>query len=195
MPSKGDKQVLWAILARPLLAVFGLAVCVTCGLAAWQRMAPLSAPSLFPFSETWYEKSVAAATPAEGVADARQAIKLAPTRAENWMLLAYQCSRADHGVSPRVVGAVRQSYAASPLSQDVSAYRLSFIFNAWPGLPDDVRDMAKEEARQWASTSTGLVFLQKTVPTIADEKAHLEFAVITMVAHMQFLEIRKSQTR
>lgn len=194
MPGKGDKQVLWASLARPLLAIFALGVCVACGLAAWQRLAPLSAPSLFPFAETWYEKSMAAATPAEGIADAQKAVRLAPTHAENWMLLAYQCSRADRGVSARVVAAVRQSYAASPLTQDVSAYRLSFIFNAWPELPDDIHDMAEEEARQWGATSTGLVFLHKAVPTITDAKARLEFAVITMAARLQFLQmISKSQ--
>jgi hypothetical protein len=82
------------------------------------------------------------------------------------------------------------------LTQDVSAYRLSFIFNAWPDLPEDVHDMAREEARQFGTTHTGLVFLQKTVPTIADAKARLEFAVIAMVGRWQFLEmINKSQKR
>ena len=189
MPNKVDNQVLWATLARPLVAVLGLGIAVTCGLAAWQRAAPLTAPTLFPFAETWYAKSAASVTPAEGIADARKAIGLAPINAGNWMLLAYQYSRADRGVSPRVVAAVRQSYAASPLALDVSAYRLSFIFNAWQVLPDDVRDLARDEARQFSTTGVGLVFLNRAVPTIADDRARLEFAVITVVGRNQLYEM------
>ena len=195
MPKAGDKQVFWATLARPLTVALGFGVCVTCGLAAWQRLAPLSAPSLFPFAETWYAKSAAATTPAVGVADAQKVIELAPTHAENWMLLAYQYSLADHDVSPRVIAAVRQSYAVSPLDQDVSAYRLSFIFNVWPKLPDDVRDLAREEARQFGVTGTGLTFMRQAVPTIRDDRARFEFAVITMMDHVQADEMSDKQQK
>ncbi len=186
MPNKVDNQVLWATLARPLVAVLGLGIAVTCGLAAWQRAAPLTAPTLFPFAETWYAKSAAATTPAEGIADAQMAIRLAPINAGNWMLLAYQYNRADRGVSPRVVQAVRQSYAASPLAAEVSAYRLSFVFNAWQGLPEDLRDLARDEARQFGTTGIGQRFLSRAVPTIADDRARLEFAVITLIGHIQY---------
>ena len=135
MPNKVEDQALWGRLLRPLVVVLGLGVCVACGLAVWQRSAPLTAPTLFPFSETWYAKAMASATPAEGIADTQKAIKMAPARAENWMLLAYQYSRADNATSPRVISAIRQSYIASPLDVDVSAYRLSFLFHVWPDLP------------------------------------------------------------
>ena len=186
MPNKVEDQALWGRLVRPFIVALGLGACVTCGLAAWQRSAPLSAPSLFPFSETWYAKAVAAASPTDGIAAAQKAIKLAPARPENWMLLAYQYSRADHGISPRVAAAVRQSYVASPLDVDVSAYRLDFIFHVWPGLPDDVRDLAKNEAQQFGTTGDGQVFLSKAVPTIGDDRARLQFAIITMIARHQY---------
>ena len=128
---------------------------------------------------------MATTTLAEGEADAREAIRLAPTHAENWMLLAYQYTLADRGTSPRVIAAVRQSYAASPLAQDVSAYRLSFVFRGWSSLPSDVQDLARDEARQFGTTNAGQVFLQKAVPAITDQKARFEFAVITMVAGFQ----------
>ncbi len=196
MPKKVEDQALWARLMRPLAVVFGLAVCVACGLAAWQRNAPLSAPTLYPFSETWYAKSMAATAPTDGVADAQTAIRLAPARAENWMLLAYQYSRTDRGITPRVVAAVRQSYAVSPLAYEVTAYRLTFIFNAWTKMPQDVRELGRIEARQYGTTSKGLAFLVQTVPTIVDPRAHLEFAVMTMIAQTQFytsiLEPRKN---
>jgi len=188
MPNKVEDQALWGRLLRPLVIVLGLLVCVTSGLAAWQRAAPVSAPTLFPFSETWYAKASVAASPAEGIADAQKAIKLAPARPENWMLLAYQYSRADNAISPRVTAAIRQSYVASPLDADMSAYRLNFIFHAWPALPDDVRDSARNEAQQYGQTGNGQVFLHKAVPAIADSRARLEFAVITMIARNQFIQ-------
>ncbi len=197
MPNKVENQVLWAALARPLVAVLGLGIAVTCGLAAWQRAAPLTAPTLFPFAETWYAKSLASTNPNEGIADAQMAIRLAPIHAENWMLLAYQYRHADGAVTPRVVQAVRRSYAASPLAVDVSPYRLSFVFNAWQGLPEDVRDMAQDEARQFGATGTGINFLNQTVPTIADDRVRLEFAVIALVGHNQYnemnLKLQKTQ--
>jgi len=188
MPNKVEDQALWGRLLRPLVIVLSLVVCATSGLAAWQRAAPLAAPTLFPFSETWYAKASAATSPAEGIEDAQKAIKLAPARAENWMLLAYQYSRADNTISPRVIAAMRQSYVASPLDVDVSPYRLSFAFNAWTALPDDVRDAARNEARQYGQTGNGQVFLHQAVPTIADSRARLEFAVITMITRNQFAQ-------
>ena len=196
MPNKVEDQALWGRLLRPLVIVLGLGVCVACGLAAWQRSAPLTAPTLFPFSETWYAKATASATPAEGIADALKAIKLAPARAENWMLLAYQYSRADDGISPRVLSAIRQSYIASPLDVNVSAYRLSFLFQVWSNLPDDLRDQARNEAREYASTTEGgLNFMRKAVPTITDSRARLEFAVITMLAHYQLDQMIQKQLK
>ncbi len=186
MPSKVEDKALWAVLLPPAVVALGAAVFVACGLAAWQRAAPLSAPTLFPFSETWYDKSVASATPDEGVADAQMAAKLAPARAENWMLLAYQCSRADHGVSPRVISAVRQSYAVGPLTFEVSGYRLNFIFNAWSQLPQDVHELARSEAHEFGTTGGGMLYLLQTAPTIRDPQAHLEFSMIAMIAKFQY---------
>ena len=191
MPSKVEDKALWAVLLPPVMVAFGVMVCVACGLAAWQRAAPLSAPSLFPFSETWYDKSVAAATPAEGVTDAQMAVKLAPARAENWMLLAYQCSRADRGVSPRVISAVRQSYAVGPLTPEVSAYRLGFIFNAWPGLPQDIHELARSEAQEFGTTGGGFLFLLRTAPTIRDPQARLEFTMVAMIARFQYNQLNQ----
>jgi hypothetical protein len=186
MPNKVEDKALWAVLLPPVVMALAAIVCVACGLAAWQRAAPLSAPTLFPFSETWYDKSVAAAAPAEGVTDAQMAVKLAPARAENWMLLAYQCRRADRGVSPRVISAVRQSYAVGPLTPEVSAYRLGFIFTTWPSLPQDIHELARYEAQEYGTTGSGLTFLLRTVPTIRDPRAHLEFAMVAMIANFQY---------
>lgn len=185
MPNKVEDQALWARLLRPVVVVMALGACVTCGLAAWQRTAPLSAPAIFPFSETWYDRAAASATPAEGIADAQKAIKLAPARAGNWMLLAYQYSRADRAASPRVIAAVRQSYVASPLDLDVSAYRLSFIFHVWPSLPQDIRDLAINEAQQFGPSPRGMQFMQANVPTITDSRARLQFAVVALIARQQ----------
>ena len=186
MPNKVEDQALWGRLLRPLVVVLGLGICVTSGLAAWQCAAPLSAPALFPFAQTWYARARASVTPAEGIDDAQKATKLAPAHAENWMMLAYQYSRADRGVSPRVIAAVRQSYTASPLDVDVSLYRLSFIFYAWSALPQDVRDLARNEAREFGQTTDGQNFLNANVRTIADDRGRLEFAIITMIAHYQW---------
>jgi len=186
MPNKVENQALWALLIRPAAVLFSVGVCIACGLAAWQWAAPLTAPALFPFSETWYARSLAARTPADGIDDARTAIRLAPVRAENWMLLAYQYARADRTTSARVVAAVRQSYAVSALAYEVTPYRLSFVFNAWADLPADVHDNARAEARLYATTAKGLRFLMETAPTIADPRAHLEFGLLTLVAKSRF---------
>ncbi len=194
MPNKVENQALWGRLLQPLVIALGVGVCATCALAGWQRAAPLSAPALFPFSETWYARAMAAATPAEGIADTQKAIKLAPANAQNWMLLAYQYNRADRTLSPRVIEAIRQSYTVSPLDLDVSAYRLSFIFHAWSALPRDIHDDAVNEAQQFGQMGRGVLFLNANVPTITDERARLQFAVITLIARHQFdLMIQKYQ--
>jgi hypothetical protein len=182
MPSKADELPLWSKALRPVVDALALAACVACGLAAWQMSAPLTAPTIFPFAETWYAKSVAASTPAEGVADAQKAIVLASKRPENWMLLAYQLSRVDNAMSSRVVGAIRKSYDVSPLAPGVSAYRLGFIFLAWPQMPQDIRSMARSEATQFGATGKGMMFLRENVSTIPDRQSRLEFAAIAMVA-------------
>jgi hypothetical protein len=182
MPNKVENKALWALLMRPVVALVAAGVCIACGLAAWQWAAPLDAPPLFPFSETWYARSLAAKTPADGIDDARSAIRLAPVRAENWMLLAYQYARADRGTSARVVAAVRQSYAVSALSYEVTPYRLSFVFKVWANLPADIQDDARAEARQYATTSKGLRFLEAAAPTISDARARLEFGLLALVA-------------
>jgi len=186
MPNKVENKALWALLMRPVVVLAAAGVCIACGLAAWQWAAPLDAPPLFPFSETWYARSLAAKTPADGIDDARAAIRLAPVRAENWMLLAYQYAHADHGTSARVIAAIRHSYADSALAYDVTPYRLTFIFNAWPDLPPDIRDDARAEARLYATTGKGLHFLGIIVPTISDPRAHLEFGLLVLVARNHY---------
>ena len=185
MPSKGQDKVVWASVVRPAVAGLGGVVCLACGLAAWQWAAPLSAPMLFPFAETWYAKSTAAVQPAEGIADAQKAVKLAPASGQYWMLLAYQYSRADHAMSPRAIAAIRQSYAVAPLAPTVTDYRLELIFSTWTVLPQDIRDLAQYEAEQYATTDLGRTFLHKTVPSITDTRERLLFKVICFAAEAQ----------
>ncbi len=193
MPSKAENRNLWAIMLRPLVAAMGIMTCAVCCLAAWQWTAPLSAPTLFPFSQTWYAKAAVAATPDAGVADAQMAAKLSPASAENWMVLAYQLSRADHGISPRVVAAIRQSYQASQLAPLASAYRLSFIFNAWSSLPSDIHELARHEAQAYGTSVEGLTFLVQTAPAISDPRARLEFGMLALAAKSQFYMPIKKQ--
>ncbi len=185
MPTKAKDIPLWSRFVPPAVIAIGVATVAGCGLGAWQWGAPTTAPTVYPFAETWYSKSLAATTPAEGIADARKATLLQPYAPENWMLLAYQYSVADQGVSPRVIAAVRQSYAVSALKVDASEYRLGFIFRYWKQMPADVREMAKTETRTFASIGRGITFLHESIPTIADPHDRLELGVMAMAAYGQ----------
>lgn len=173
----------WDRFARPAIAVFAGTTAILCGLGAWQQLAPLSAPTIFPFSETYYVRAARAADPAIAIAYANKAITAAPERAENWVLLAYTYQKADHHMSPRVVQALRQSYVVSALSNDAHDFRLSEVFGNWPAMPDDIRGQAITEARMYVNQPKGQALLSHLQATVPDLGARLTLGMIQFEFH------------
>ena len=173
----------WDRFVRPAIAALAGATAIVCGLGAWQQLAPLSAPTIFPFSETYYVKAAHAQAPAAIIAYADKAIAVAPARAENWVLLAYAYQKADHHLSPRALSALRQSYVVSALSNDAHDFRLSEIFANWPVMPDDIRGQAITEARMYVDQPKGQALLSHLQATVPDLGARLTLGMIQFEFH------------
>jgi len=167
-----------ATAARVTLAALSFAVAVACGLGAWQLAAPLSAPAVFPFSETYYVRSAAARQPAEGILWARKAIEVAPARPENWLLLAHAYQTADGYLSARVVEAIRRSYAVGPLSPNAHEWRLAYVYGSWGAMPRDIQMSARNEIQTYSTRQAGKVFLRKLLAMTTDPDARLGLGVL-----------------
>jgi len=66
---------------------------------------------------------------------------------------------------------------------------LSFIFSTWSVLPQDIREDARFEARQYATTWKGMNFLLNAAPSIADRRAHMEFELLAWSAQRQLFTL------
>jgi len=165
------------LIVRLLIAALSLAVAVAAGLAFWQWSDPLHAPLIYPFSETYYNRAVAAQTPQDRIGWARQATLAAPARAENWVLLATAYHTADHGLSGRTLAALRQSYTASAFSPDVSEWRLQYIYANWSGMPDDLRQQASQETATCIMRGTCRSHLKAILPTLPDLEGRMALGV------------------
>ncbi|MDV6331078.1 hypothetical protein [Asticcacaulis sp. 201] len=142
-----------------------------CAVAFWQAALPLSGPIVFPFSETYYARATASPSPADKIIWAQKAVDAAPRRAENWLLLAYAYQSVDHTVSPRAIGALRQSYSVAPFSPDAHDGRLQVVFSNWGAIPADIRRTAIREANLYVTREAGLTFMKKLAPTLHDANA------------------------
>ncbi|MGZ3297663.1 MAG: hypothetical protein ACXU8O_01500 [Asticcacaulis sp.] len=189
MPSTSSSQALnWASFARPAISVAALAAGAACVMAVWQLTAPLSAPTVFPFSETDYVKTVDAAAanrPADAIRWAQKATHDSPNRAENWVLLAYAYETADRSISPRVSAALRKSYEVAPLSNDAHDFRLAQVFGNWTRFPDDLHKLAIKEARVYASYNKGQNNLRVITPNLPDPAGRMALGIIVMRAQTE----------
>ncbi len=176
----------WTRPIRYGLAVLSLGGATLCGLAGWQLAAPLAAPTLFPFSETYTTKAIAATTDTERLKWSELAIKVSPARAENWTLLAYAYQMADHGFSPRAIDALRHSYIIGPLSPDAHEWRLSYIFNNWSLLPADLKLQAAQELTTYMTRTSGMSFFYQNLrKNVTDPQGRLMMATMIMSKQMQ----------
>ncbi len=169
-----------AIAARVTLAAVSLAIAVACGLGAWQLSAPLSAPAIFPFSETFYVRSVSAKTPAEALQWAREAVETAPARPENWLLLARANQMQDGYVSPRVVTALRRSYAVGALAPNAHEWRLAYVYTNWGALPRDLQMSARNEILVYSTRGAGKAYLRPLLAMTTDPDARLALGLLTL---------------
>ena len=152
-----------------LIAGFGAVVALSSAVALAQLHFPLRVAAVFPFSETYYDRSRSSPTAEESVFWALRAVTVSPGRAENWVLLASSYQREDRALSPRVVGALRSSYQVAPLSADVHDWRLTYVLSNWAFMPQDLRSAATEEARQYVRRQAGFDFLTKLQASISDQ--------------------------
>lgn len=167
-----------ATAARVTLAAVSFAVAVACGLAAWQLSAPLSAPVIFPFSETFYVRSVSATQPAEAMKWARRAVDVAPGRPENWLLLARASQMQDGYVSARVVTALRKSYSAGAFSPNAHEWRLAYVYMNWSALPRDIQISARNEILVYSTRVAGRFYLRKLFAMTTDPDARLGLGLL-----------------
>jgi hypothetical protein len=147
-------------------------------LAAWQMGNPLSTPAFFPFSETYFARALAAKPPAEAIAMAETSVRVAPGRAENWVLLAYTYQTQDLALSDRVLGALRKSYAVGALSPDAHDWRLQYVFSNWSLMPQDLRRFAMAEAEAYTGRYAGRTFIKDLVPTVSDPNGRLALGMV-----------------
>lgn len=158
-------------------------------MAAWQFAAPLSAPVVFPFSETFYARAVdsaAAGKSAEALAWADKATHASPARAENWVLLAYVYETIDRRISPRVIDTMRKSYEVGPLAFEAHDFRLSQVFGNWDQYPSDIQRLAFAEAKTYGQDLySGRVRLESMLPTIRNPRGHFVLGVIIVTAKTQ----------
>ena len=155
-------------------------VALTCALGAWQMAFPLNSPTLFPFSETYYSKAIAADDPVKGLAWAQDATRVAPARAENWLLIAYCYQRLDKAMTPRVFNAIRHSYDVAPLAPDAQEWRLSYVYGNWAVMPADLRKRAHTEALAYSSRNSGYAYLSGLVQQVSDPEASMSLAAIIL---------------
>lgn len=168
-----------ATAARVILAAVSFAIAVACGLAAWQWAAPLSAPVIFPFSETYYVQSVSAQDSAQAQLWARRALQVAPARPENWLLLARACQMQDGYVSARVVDAIRKSYAIAPLSPNAHEWRLAYVYTNWGAMPRDIRLSARNEILTYSTRGAGKAYLRRLLAMTVDPDARLGLGLLS----------------
>ncbi len=185
---------------RLVIAGAGVVAAVAFGLGAWQVAAPVTAPLVFPLSETYSARTLETASADEKVVWAKKAIKVAPARAENWLLLAYAYHTADKKLTPRVIDAIRQSYAVAPLSPDAHDWRLSYIYQNWALLPKDVHQEANAEVLQYLRRDTGRKYIRSLIPQVRDPGARLSLAVNLLqkqaeirVSHLQSVDVNEGR--
>lgn len=154
-----------------IVAILGL-------LASWQMGNPLAVPAFFPFSETYFARTIAAKQPAEAIAMAEKAVRVAPGRAENWVLLAYAYQTHDMALSDRVLGALRKSYVVGALSPDAHDWRLQYVFSNWSLMPQDLRRLAMAEAEAYTERYAGREFIKDLVPTVSDPNGRLALGMV-----------------
>ena len=153
------------------IVAFTMSMAIFCALASWQLIFPLRSPVFFPFSETYYARAKASEAPERGIYWAQMAIQTAPSRAENWVLLAYCYQREDRTLSDRVIDALRMSYGIGTLSADVHDWRLLYVFSNWNYMPKDLQDFATIEAGQYIRRRSGYFYVTSLQASVPDKEA------------------------
>lgn len=77
-------------------------------------------------------------------------LALAPSAATSWLRIADLETRRANALTPRAIQALDRSYDAAPLGPDVTAWRLTFLFERWGETTPDLRARALAEMHAWA---------------------------------------------
>lgn len=174
------------LLIRIAVIAASLAMTAAAGLAFWQWRDPLHAPLIYPFSETYYQRSVAAKTPGDQIAWALQTTQVAPERANSWLLLATAYEAADGALSPRVLASLRKSYEVSALSPYASEWRLTYLYADWSHVPADLRQSALRETNTClAARRSCYRSLKDALSRIQDPAGRLALGVTILAADKQ----------
>eukprot|EP01042_Synura_sphagnicola_P031667 gene31667-40770_t len=172
-----------ALFIKAAIVGFCGCVTVTSALAAWQLNAPLTAPTLFPISETYFIKAKDSASPEEGIKWAVKATQVAPNRAENWVLLAYAHQRQSHAIDTPVIESLRTSYGVAPFSADANQWRITYVFSNWGHMPTDLQSAAFSEAEQYIGRRVGASYIKDhLVKTIQDDEGRLVMSAVILDA-------------
>jgi len=201
MPAAMTKTMLWTQSLRFGPAGVALVIALLSAVSSLQFALPGTMPILLPYSESFYAHTLAATDENLRIDLARKTVKAAPGRAENWLLLASAYQQKDRALSGRVLGALRQSYAAGPLSPDAHDWRLAYIFSNWRLMPADLKTSAMAEAEAYATRYTGYVYIKSLVPTLADGDGRIALGLVTLTRDRasqgarRVAEFRARQTR
>ncbi len=81
----------------------------------------------------------------EAAAADRAAIAAAPLSAAAWLRLAYISSRDGRPLDAEALDAIERSYSVAPFGADVTAWRLTFLYDHWGELTPEIRAEAVAE--------------------------------------------------
>lgn len=95
--------------------------------------------------------ALAPTDPTSALKEVEAGLALAPTAATSWLRITDLEARRSGALTPRAVEALERSYDAAPLGPDVTAWRLTFLFERWRELPPGMRAHALAEMRVWAA--------------------------------------------
>jgi hypothetical protein len=123
---------------------------------------------------------------ADALAANRAALNATPMAAAPWLRIAYLRSRNGQPLDGPALEAIERSYTVSPYGDDVTAWRLTFLYEHWDQLTPEIRaevtaehltsaswgrrwdpDVVKNPAGRMAATFTqarGLTLQAKTIP-------------------------------
>jgi len=190
-----DGAVRGRLTADRLIVIFAVIVAVAAGQALLEFALPVQTAALFPFSEVYYERARLSQTPEEGVYWSLQAVKVAPGRAENWVLLATAYQREDKTLSNRALDALTTSYQIAPLSPDVHDWRLTYVFSNWSSMPPDLRANATDEAVQYARRQAGFDFLTTLQASVSEQAARDSLGILLVQAKFERLRHQNPAVR
>ena len=175
------QTMLWTQSLKYGPAGVALTVALLGSVAALQFALPDSMPTLLPFSESLYARTLAATDDDQRIDLARKTVNTAPGRAENWLLLASAYQQKDAALSGRVLATLRRSYVVGPLSPDAHDWRLAYIFSNWSVMPADLKTSAMAEAEAYATRYAGYIYIKELAPTLTDSEGRVALGLVALL--------------